>query len=267
MTGNPILRAMALAASAALLLAALTAPASAISNGQLDDKDKHPYVGMVAVPAAGGPFFWLCSGVAISPTKVVTAAHCIDDYVTPGPEKAYVSFEMRPKWDPPTMTEFDEGTIYPHPKWCIGCGPGLKGFDTYDVAVIVLKNPVSLPKYAKLPEVGFVDTLRNKTKVDVVGYGLKRVKGKAKLARTDARYYAVTRLVPSKHVHSDEFIKVNAGKDRGGTCFGDSGGPNLLHDDNTILAVTSYGNNAICAGVGYSNRVDLRDILSFINKK
>jgi hypothetical protein len=50
----------------------------------------------------------------------------------------------------------------------------------------------------------------------------------------------------------------------GGTCFGDSGGPDLLGGTNIVLAVNSYVTNGNCTGVTYSNRVDLPDILSFI---
>ena len=245
-----------------MLVVAFVTPASAISNGQVDDSGKFPYVGMVLVPASDG-FFWMCSGTLLEGgKKVLTAAHCIDDYGDPGAETAYFS----PKDDPQSLSDFRVGTIHPHPKWCIGCGPGLKGFDTHDVAVIVLDEPISMSKTARLPAEGYVDTLK-KAKVDIVGYGMRRVKGKPKLARTDIRYYALARLVPSNHVHSDEFVKLSAGigkDDMGGTCFGDSGGPNIEHGTDTVLAVTSYGNNAICAGVGYSNRVDLKDILSFI---
>ena len=254
---------LAVIATALLLVATFATPAGAISNGQEDTNGKFPYVGLVMVPATGGGF-WLCSGALIEGgKKVLTAAHCIDDYSSPGPETAFFSVKSHPQ----SLDDFEIGTIHPHPGWCIGCGPGLKGFDTRDVAVIVLDGQINLPKYAKLPSQGYVDKLRNQSKVDIVGYGLQRVMGKAKLAPTDKRYYAVTKLLPSKHVHSSEFIKLGAGKGMGmgGTCFGDSGGPNLKHGTDRILAVTSYGNNAICAGVGYSNRIDLKDVLQFIN--
>jgi len=43
---------------------------------------------------------------------------------------------------------------------------------------------------------------------------------------------------------------------KGGTTFGDSGGPVLLAGTNTILAVNSFVTNYNCDGVTYSNRID-----------
>ena len=42
------------------------------------------------------------------------------------------------------------------------------------------------------------------------------------------------------------------------------GRPDLLAGTNIILAVNSYVTNSNCAGVTYSNRVDLQDIQDFI---
>ena len=50
----------------------------------------------------------------------------------------------------------------------------------------------------------------------------------------------------------------------GGTCFGDSGGPNFLGDSMTIAAVTSFGINGNCAGTGGVFRLDKADVLDFI---
>ena len=36
----------------------------------------------------------------------------------------------------------------------------------------------------------------------------------------------------------------------GGTCFGDSGGPNFIGHTNVIAGVTSFGMNGTCAGTG-----------------
>ena len=51
----------------------------------------------------------------------------------------------------------------------------------------------------------------------------------------------------------------------GGTCFGDSGGPNFLRDTNVIAGVTSFGINGNCAGTGGVFRLDRQNVLDFIN--
>ena len=50
----------------------------------------------------------------------------------------------------------------------------------------------------------------------------------------------------------------------GGTCFGDSGGPNFIGDSNVVGGVTSYGLNGNCAGTGGVYLVDRADDLNFL---
>lgn len=242
-----------------VLLLATVSTVFAISNGQ-PDGNNHPYVGMAIGPATGGGY-WVCSVAAISPTMVVTAAHCFE-----GPD-VLVSFAEDPIANFPAT--FQPGTWTPNPDWCIGCGGGLPGFDSHDVAVIVLDSPVSLPRYAQLPTEGLVDTLPMNTDVDLVGYGVQFDQGGGPRYPEDGaftRYYAPTKLIASNFVHSDEYIKLtaNPAQGKGGTCFGDSGGPDLLGGTDTILAVNSYVTNGNCAGVTYSNRIDTY-ALDFIN--
>ena len=79
--------------------------------------------------------------------------------------------------------------------------------------------------------------------------------------------YAPSALVSGKFVHSAEYMKLalNPGGVSGGTCFGDSGGPDLLGGTDTVLAVNSYVTNINCSGVGYSSRVDIPEVLEWIN--
>ena len=79
--------------------------------------------------------------------------------------------------------------------------------------------------------------------------------------------FAPSELVSGNFVHSDEFMKLalNPGGGSGGTCFGDSGGPDLLAGTNTVLSVNSYVTNSNCSGVGYSFRVDTPAVLAWIN--
>jgi trypsin len=74
-------------------------------------------------------------------------------------------------------------------------------------------------------------------------------------------------LIQSNNVWSAEFIKLTANPagGKGGLCFGDSGGPDVVSGTNIVIAVNTYLTNGNCAGVTYSNRVDLQEVLDFIN--
>jgi hypothetical protein len=239
--------------------------AHAVINGQPDD-DNHPYVGLVTDFFTGGVN--VCSCVAISETILITSAHCFQDE-----ETVFVTFD--PAVDPgdPFAVTWYVGTFYLHDEFCIGCGAGLPGFDTHDVAVIELfGDGVDLSRYAILPGEGVNDTLAMRTEVTTVGYGVThfiRGGGQPVWGFPEGgftRHFAPVQLIASKHKHQNEYIKLsgNPAKGKGKFCFGDSGGPNLLSGTDTILALTAYGANHMCAGVGYANRIDTYYALEFI---
>jgi hypothetical protein len=240
-------------------LLAAVAPVVTVTNGQ-PDGNRHPYVGLAIQAAPGGGFF-VCSGSALSATVFLTAAHCFDPDLP-----VLITYKTAP---PFLLADFTVGTFHPHPEWCIGCGPGLPGFDTHDVAVVELSAPSDPGSFAELPALGLVDELPMRTEVDLVGYGVQgfaRGGGRPQSVLLLTRFFAPSLLVQSNHEHSDEFIKLtaNPAKGKGGICFGDSGGPDLLGDTNVVLAVNSYVTNGNCTGVTYSQRVDLAVIQEFI---
>jgi hypothetical protein len=261
------------------LLAVVVMPAAAITNGQ-PDKGRHPYVGLAVFDDENGPA-WRCSASLLSPTVVLTAGHCTDGAVA-----ARVWFDEdvtaanNAEYPYSGTTSYD-GAAFTNADFCTGCGNGLPQFAHSDVGIIVLSEPVPasvVSAYVDLPTAGLVDTLKNKTAIDFVGYG---VKYQAKISGNQlpqpppyyrwtgprTRYYAPSELVSGNFVHSDEFMKLalNPGGGSGGTCFGDSGGPDLLGGTNTVLAVNSYVTNVNCSGVGYSFRVDTPEVLEWIN--
>jgi hypothetical protein len=251
--------------AASLVAACVVAAAHliAVTNGQ-PDGNAHPFVGVAIQPIPDMPgFVSVCSGSALSPRKFVTASHCFDPSAP-----VFVSYKAGPPFR--LAKDFTEGTFHPNPGWCLGCGPGLPGFDTHDVAVITLNKRADPGAFAVLPTPGLVDTLPMGTAVDLVGYGVQgflRGGGQPDPIFLFTRYFAPSVLIQSNNVASVEFIKLTANPSQGtgGICFGDSGGPDLLGGTRIVLAVNSYVTNGNCAGVTYSNRVDLPDVLDFIN--
>ena len=51
----------------------------------------------------------------------------------------------------------------------------------------------------------------------------------------------------------------------GGTCFGDSGGPNFVGDSNVVGGVTSFGMSSTCGGTGGVFRMDRDWSLDWVN--
>jgi hypothetical protein len=242
-------------------LLAITVPVGTITNGQ-PDGNRHPYVGL-AIQFITPDLIAICSGSALSPTVFLTAAHCFNPALP-----VLVSVKSGPPFS--LATDFVPGSFTPNPKWCFGCGPGLAGADTHDVGVVTLAAPLIAGPFAMLPSVGLVDTLPIKTAIDLVGYGAQgfvRGGGKPEPVLTLTRTLAASELVQSNNIQSAEFLKItlNPAQGNGGACSGDSGGPNLLRGSDRLLAITTFGTNHNCAGVGYSTRIDRPDILAFIN--
>jgi hypothetical protein len=259
---------MAVVLSLAVVLSTITM-AGAITNGTPDGTN-HPYIGLAVFDVNGGPA-WRCSASLLTDTVVLTAGHCTD-----GTEAARVWFDEivtgNPEYPFSGATSYD-GTPYTFPGFCIGCGQGLPGFAAGDLGIIVLDEPVPasvVSSYAALPSEGLVDGLANKTPVDFVGYGVQaqvQQAGGQVWTGLRNRLFAPSELVSGNFTHSDQFIKfaLNPGGGSGGTCFGDSGGPDLLAGTNTVLSVNSYVTNSNCGGVGYSFRVDTPEALAWIN--
>ena len=260
--------------SVALILC-IALPAGAIQFGTPDDGG-HPYVVMCVFDYMGSPA-WRTTGFLISPTVVITAGHGTDG--TSG-GRVTNSENIPPYTGNPTDYPFpgpwavEAAAIYTHPDYRTGLGPGngLPQFDSYDVGIVILSEPIVLAEYAELPTANLVDTLSIMTDVDLVGYGVNEQERGGGVFPYDAwtwermRYYAPAKIVPSQDCISDMFVKLtaNPGQGKGGTTFGDSGGPILLAGTNIVIANNSFVTNVNCDGVTYAQRVDIPDVLDWI---
>ena len=226
--------------------------------------------------ADNGPF--VCTATLISPRIMVTAAHCFSDSTSQfgtdaaGHPRVEVTFDQQGFFTQPAPT-FWLGTYYSNPEWCVGCNHGLPGFDTNDEAIIVLDTAQSRG-LAVLPALGFDETLRTGTALDISGYGVQHF-GKPDPCdpnckkQPDAfftRMKATANLLNVGKGKQGEFIKIsgNTSQNKGGQCFGDSGGPLFLAGTNTMIAETTFGPNGQCAGVGYDTRLDTASAQNFI---
>ena len=148
--------------------------------------------------------------------------------------------------------------------------------NTRDVGLVILDQPISLPEYGKLPDAGELNGLDKKrgkkdTVFTVSGYGLSlSVNQNSALSNISfrVRLMAQSTLVNLRSSLTDGFNLQTQGNGsgRGGTCSGDSGGPVFLGgpSSNLIVAVTSFGLNALCRGTDFAYRIDQVDVLNWI---
>lgn len=267
-------RTLVLLAALALILA-LALPAGAITDG-VPDGDGHPYVGLMVAQDEDGNPLWRCSGTLISPELYLTAGHCteapaahVEIWFAPGP------IEVDPDYPAQGDNRCDGiagypctgevgGTPHTHPQY------DPDAFWLHDLGVVVLDEPVTMATYGALPRLNQLDALRPRrsTRFTAVGYGLQKAFPDAaawKDQATRIRMVAYPYLVQiNTGFTGDGSLVLSNNASSGGTCFGDSGGPNFVGTTNVIGGVTSFGLNWTCGGTGGVYRVDRADDLDWL---
>jgi len=270
-------------------LAVLATPVFAITGNWVEDND-HPFVGLVVFYNADGEFIWRCSGSLLDPTTFLTAGHCADTAEGAVTARVYFQQDAGVNYDP--VTEVDPVTGYP--EFCAAGTLGtlcatsdelynygfanFAGFpNTHDAGLVILDQPITMSEYGELPAAGILDDLgrargTRDTLFTVSGYGLSyRTNDHDPLPNISfrERLMAASTLVNLNSANNDGFNLQTQGNGsgRGGTCSGDSGGPVFLGgpDSNVIVAVTSFGLNALCRGTDFAYRVDQAAVLGWIN--
>jgi hypothetical protein len=139
-----------------------------------------------------------------------------------------------------------------------------------DLGVVILDEPMVMDEYGALPELDQLDALKRRrgkqeTWFTAVGYGLQRI-NPVFVESERVRMVAEPRLIQINvpGFVGDYSLLLSNNHSTGGTCFGDSGGPNFLADSNVVAGVTSFGINGNCAGTGGVYRVDRADDLDWL---
>jgi hypothetical protein len=240
--------------------------ASAVTDGELDEEG-HPYVGLMVAQDENGNPLWRCSGTLLSETLFLTAGHCteapaahveiwFDSDVESGiPANGYPN------------TGDAGGTPYTHPQY------DPNAFFLYDLGVVVLDQPYNPGSFGALPDLDQLDGLKTQRgRQDVtftaVGYGLQEsFPDAASWKENNQRVRMVARphlIQINGGIVGDYSLLLSNNTNTGGTCFGDSGGPNFIGDSNVVAGVTSFGLNGTCGGTGGVYRVDRADDLDWL---
>jgi trypsin len=264
-----------LAAVVAALVIGLV-PASAITNGT-PDHEGHPYVGLMVAKNAAGVPQWRCSGTLMSSTVFMVAGHC-----TEAP-----AAEIEIWFDSGDPNGIPLGAGYPAagPNPCAGitgypCTGDVTGlphthpqydpdaFFLHDLGVVTLDTAVTGRGFGALPSLGELSALPKHASITAVGYGLQKSFPDSASFKDQAvriRMVATPKIreIDSKKVGDFAFV-TSHNANTGGTCFGDSGGPNFIGDSNVVGGVTSFGTTFTCKGHNGAYRIDQPDDLAWL---
>jgi len=262
------------ALSVIAILVIAVSPVGAVTDGELDGEG-HPYVVLLLMEVNGAPAF-RCSGTLLSATVLLTAGHCTNNF----PGSPYTGMRVFTESD----VQAGIGTTNNYPfagpnsveavSWAAHPLYETGPFFVHDVGVVILAEPgVVLDEYGELPTVNQFDSFKPKRGQKVtftsVGYGLQEsyptpASFLANNSRT--RYVAYPWLIQiNGGIVGDFSMLLSNNAHSGGTCFGDSGGPNFLGDSTVVAGITSFGLNGNCAGTGGVFRTDRQNVLDFVN--
>jgi len=258
-----------------LLLAPKT---SAITYGFVDSSNTFRNTGAFIVKSpTDGQIFPICSGTLITPNVFLTASHCtlfFTQELAPEGYVAYVSLDQSIPFGPLTTNKtqlLSVAHVVTNPNF------NQSQSDSGDIAVLILERNVRGVTPATLPACGLLDQLvaqngLKTAKFTSAGYGVQN-----RVVGGGVPFFQDLNPVPRMFAFSS-FNSLNGGYLRlsqnpstgnGGTCFGDSGGPNFLtvNGQQLIVSITITGDTA-CRSTNVDYRLDTvsaQGFLAYVN--
>lgn len=259
----------------AVAIAMLLTPfrARAITYGFVDSNNTYSNVGAFIVKSPTGEIYPICSGTLITPNVFLTASHCTQYFtntLAPQGYTAYVSFDKSIPFGNLTSTKtklLAVKYVVTNPNY------NQSQSDSGDIGVLILQSNVKGITPATLPTCGLLDQLaaQNGLKDAVftaVGYGLQN-----RVVGGGVPYFQDVNPIPRMYAFSS-FNSLNGGYLRlsqnpatgnGGTCFGDSGGPNFLTvNGQQILAAITITGDSVCRSTNVDYRLDTPSAQAFL---
>lgn len=185
----------------------------------------YPAVAAVFIFTATGEF--LCSATLVSPSVILTAAHCVDN------DPIAIDAVFFP--DSETETPYAAVAYAIHPEY---------RFPAADLAMVLLEAPV-----AGVTPVPLVDRSPRRRKVGtIVGYGADEAGNMGVKEMGAVRLVQCPRRVPSLGLQPGDLSRALCWRARSwgqDTCHGDSGGPLLVGE---ALAGVTSGGDPDCSG-------------------
>jgi secreted trypsin-like serine protease len=248
----------------------------AITYGFVDTNGTYSNVGAFIVQQPGdGHIFPICSGTLISARVFLTAGHCTDFF---NQSLAPLGFTAQVSFDSPIgfgdLTNLNVTKTIPVLQVVTNPGFNKRQNDPEDIGVLLVSagDTVSLTP-AALPSFGLLSQLANKNGLKdavftAVGYGVQnRVVGGRPPFFEDAnpvpRMYAFSTFSALDKGYLR--LSQNPATGNGGTCYGDSGGPNFLdvNGARTLVAITITGDTP-CRSRNVDYRLDTASARQFL---
>ncbi|HLG17006.1 MAG TPA: trypsin-like serine protease [Blastocatellia bacterium] len=268
------LRAAMIAIAAVMLLVTPTV-VRAIVYGFVDTNNVFTNTGAFIVKSpTTGNIFPICSGTLISPTVFLTASHCtaaFEQDLAPLGFTAFVSFD-----NPIPFADLTSPRTNLIPVTQVVTNPGFNQSqsDPGDIAVLLVRERDTRGiTPATLPTAGLLDQLSAQNGLEdavftPVGYGLQnRVTGGGPPFFQDMNPAPRMFAFSGFNSLNQAFLRLsqNPSTGNGGTCFGDSGGPNFFnHNGERLLAAITITGDAVCRSTNVTYRLDIASSRNFL---